>query len=118
LRRVTLATSCAASFWDFYTTARGASYGAIETNGLLADQNGKPRLGLMFAVKAGFCGLAVLTQETHIFGKYRSRFADPLWTATNLSLTARFSAVALRNTRIIDQLRQQQQTPAYLAPTR
>jgi hypothetical protein len=91
--------------------------GAREGNRLLADGNGRPRLGLMFGVKAGLCGITALAQEKHLFGRDRARLTEPLWTGMNASLTLRFSLLAIHNRGVVEQMRQRAaSTPAYLTP--
>ena len=121
LRRITLAASCAASLWDYQTTAAAASYGAIEKNGLMADSQGRPRLGLIFGIKAGICAAAAVAQETHLLGRSRSgsRAANRLWTSVNAGLAMRFTGMAIHNLGVIRTLQRQGNSavPAYLAPT-
>ncbi len=62
-KEISLVASYAASFWDYQTTAEGAHLGMKEGNGMVADANGRPRLGLMLGVKAGMCGLSAAAQE-------------------------------------------------------
>ena len=111
-RRATLAASCAATFWDYQTTAEGAGYGAKEGNRTFADANGRPRLKLLLTVKAGVCGLSALAQETHWFGRKRDRLMDPVWTGINTGLAERFAAAAVHNLDVIRSIQQQQAVTA------
>lgn len=118
MRRLTQGAACAASFWDYRTTAVAARYGGTEQNSLMADSNGRPRLGLMLGVKVGICAATAVLQETHVLGRKRDRFANSLWTSINISLAARFTGVAVHNLTVIDSLQQvKPAVPAYLAPT-
>ena len=63
VRRLTLAASCAASFWDVQTTRAAVARGGREANGFFADANGNPRWGRMIGVKAGLCGAMALVEE-------------------------------------------------------
>jgi hypothetical protein len=119
MRRITLAASCAASFWDYGTTAVAARYGATERNALMADSNGHPRLGLLLGVKAGICAATAVLQEAHVFGRKRDRFTNTLWTSINGSLAARFAGTAVHNLTVLHSLQQQANpaVPAHLAPT-
>jgi hypothetical protein len=116
LRRITLAASCAASFWDYQTTAEAARYGASEQNGLLADGNSRPRLGLILGVKAGVCAASAISQETRLFGR-KTGFTEMLWTGMNTSLAARFTATSLHNLSVIHVLQQQAASPMPQSPT-
>ncbi len=118
LRRLTLAASCAASFWDFQTTAAGAAKGMREGNGLFAGANGKPRLGLMFGVKAALCGATFVAEEKNLFGYRNPRFANSLWTGLNTMLAAQFARTAIGNLRALHRYESQQAIgiPAYLKP--
>jgi hypothetical protein len=118
VRRLSLAASCATSLWDFQTTAAGAARGMREGNGLLSGANGKPRLGLMFGVKAALCGASFVVEEKNLLGEVNPRVADSVWTAMNTMLATHFARTAVNNIRALHQYQRQQAAgiPAYLKP--
>lgn len=93
VRRLTLAASCAASFWDVQTTRAAVARGAREANGFFADANGRPRWGRMVGVKAGLCGAMAVVEELG----FRGRRADLSFSAVNTGLAGYYTAVALHN---------------------
>ena len=115
LRRVSLASACAASFWDYATTREGAALGAVERNPLMAGQDSRPRLRLMLGLKIGMCGFSVLAQEGWAMRAFRSRTIDNLAAGVNFAMAANFARVAIRNRSVIAQ-QKRASIPAYLAP--
>ncbi|MCC7496893.1 MAG: hypothetical protein IT160_04895 [Bryobacterales bacterium] len=110
LRRVSLAASCATSFWDFQTTRTAIGYGGRESNRMFADGQGNPRWGRMIGIKIGQCALMGVSQE--LLDRYRgSGAANYAWTAANSAITGRFVAAVMHNRRVTQELKQ---TPAYL----
>jgi hypothetical protein len=74
----------------------------------------------MFGLKAALCGFSAVAQDKHLFGRTNERLTNPLWSAMNTSLAARFSAAAMNNLGVVRNLRRQQQAasvPSYLMPT-
>lgn len=108
LRRLTLAASCASSFWDIQTTRAAVARGAREANGLLADAAGNPRWGRIIGLKAGLCVGMAAAQET-VFKK-----SDVPWTALNTGMAGYFGAIALRNRSVAASLERRPRAPAYL----
>jgi hypothetical protein len=115
LRRVSLASACAASFWDYATTREGAALGATERNSLMAGHDSRPRLGLMLGLKIGVCGLSALAQESRAMRAFRSGPMEKLTTGINFGIAANFARVAIRNRGVISQQRRAS-IPDYLAP--
>lgn len=108
VRRLTLAASCAASFWDVQTTRAAVARGAREANGLFAGPGGRPRWGRMIGFKAGLCVGTAVAQET-LF-----RNGGVPWTALNTGVAGYFSAVALHNRGVAAALERRTRAPAYL----
>ena len=102
-RRLTLAASCAASFWDVQTTAAAISRGGRESNGLFTDAVGRPRWGRMIGLKVGMCGMFAVAQESKLAGR-SSRLKDNLWTGANTGITTRFIVSAIRNRSVAEEL--------------
>jgi hypothetical protein len=101
IRRVTLGASCAASMvFDTWATQRSVSNGGMERNILFAGPNGTPQYGRMIGLKAGFCGVAAVLQETHTFGAFDSPKADWTWTGVNLGTTSLYTWAAIHNLRL------------------
>ena len=98
LRRVTLAAACAASFWDVQTTSAGAAQGFREANPLFADPQGRPRWGRIVGFKAGACAASFVAEER--FAR-RGGPSDRFWVGVNAASAASFSAIAIRNIKII-----------------
>jgi hypothetical protein len=115
LRRVSLASACAASFWDYATTREGAALGAVERNSLMAGRDSRPRLGLMLGLKLGVCGFSALAQEGRAMRALRGGAMEKVMTGVNFAVAANFARVAIRNRSVISQQRQAS-IPAYLAP--
>jgi hypothetical protein len=115
LRRVSLASACAASFWDYATTAEGSALGAVERNSLLARRDGRPRLGLMLGLKIGMCGFSALSQESRAMRAFRGGAMEKVMTGVNFAMAANFARAAIRNRGVISQQRRAS-IPAYLAP--
>jgi hypothetical protein len=115
LRRVSLASACAASLWDFETTREGAALGAVERNPLMAGRDSRPRLGLMLGLKIGMCGFSALAQESRAMSAFRSGTMEKVMTGVNFAMAANFARVAIRNRSVISQQRRAS-IPAYLAP--
>jgi hypothetical protein len=95
LRRLTLAGSCAASFWDMRSTQSAVAGGAAEANRLFADSSGRSRMGRMFGFKLGTCAGMAIAQETSLFGKRDA--ANTGWIAANTAMAATFSAISVHN---------------------
>jgi len=103
IRRITLASACAASLgFDAVTTNRAVSAGAVESNGLLADSQGRPQWGRVIGIKAGTCIASAFLQERQRF----TRTAQTDWTFTgvNLGVTAGYTWVGLRNLQVANGL--------------
>jgi hypothetical protein len=115
LRRVSLASACAASFWDYATTREGAALGAVERNPLMAGHDSRPRLALMLGLKIGMCGFSAFAQESRAMRAFRSGPMEKLAAGVNFAMAANFARVAIRNRSVISQQRRAA-IPAYLAP--
>jgi len=107
LRRITWAAGCAASFWDAQTTLTAVRRGAVESNPLLANQQGAPRWGRIIALKAGTCA-GTFVAETVLT---RHRDSDWYWSATNAGIAASFAGAAIHNIRVSDRLAKDNQRP-------
>lgn len=116
IRRITLAASCAASFWDLQTTRAAVSQGAFEGNRFLANADGSPRWGRIIGLKAGLCGGMVLT-EVLVGRKHETASI-----AVNSALAGLYSAAAIHNYQVMHQLADRrraaapQRMPAWLSP--
>ena len=98
IRRATLAASCAASLvFDTYSTRAAVSAGAVEANSLLAGQQGRPRWGLMFGLKAANCAVSAVLQESHLFKKPGSEISDWKWTAINTASAGAYTWIGFHN---------------------
>ena len=103
IRRITLASACAASLgFDAVTTHRAVSAGAVESNGLLADSQGRPQWGRVIGIKAGMCAASAFLQERH--SAWQSPRSDWTFTGVNLGVTAGYTWIGLRNLRVADDL--------------
>jgi hypothetical protein len=101
IRRVTLATGCAASIaFDSWSTHRVAAAGGVEQNGLLSNSQGAPQWGRIIGMKAGFCGASLLMQETHLFGA-----SDWTWTGLNAATTGIYTWVGFHNLKLANDLK-------------
>ncbi len=103
IRRVTLASACAASLgFDSLTTRRAISAGAVESNAFLANAQGRPDWGRTIGIKAALCGASVYLEEHH----RRLRNAQSDWTLTgvNVGLTAGYTWIGLHNLRLASDL--------------
>jgi hypothetical protein len=109
-RRLTLAASCASSFWDLRTTRTAIGFGAQEANPLFVNRSGDPRWGRMVGVKIGLCAGMAAGQEL-LDRNRRSAAADYAWSGVNAALAIRHTGAALHNLRVADQMRRQ---PEYL----
>lgn len=103
MRRLSLAASCAASFWDVQTTAAAVARGGRESNGLFADPQGRVRWGRMIGFKAGMCGMLAVAQESKLV-RLKSPLKDYFWVGTNTGLAARFTISAIRNRSVANEL--------------
>jgi len=103
VRRLTLAASCAASFWDVQTTAAAIARGGRESNGLFTDPQGRPQWGRMVGFKVGICGALAVAQESKLLG-HTSRLKNNLWIGANTGLTTRFMISSIRNRSVADEL--------------
>ena len=84
VRRVTLIAGGAASLgFDTVTTRRATAAGAVESNALFADSQGRPQWGRIIGIKAGLCGGSAVFEETHVFHAWKSPSADWTWTTIN-----------------------------------
>jgi hypothetical protein len=100
IRRITLVAACAASVgFDTMSTRRAVSAGAVETNPLLADPNGKPQWGRMIGIKAGVCGASAFLQERH-----SSARSDWAWTAGNAATAAAYTWTGFHNLHVANEL--------------
>jgi hypothetical protein len=98
IRRATLVAGCAASLaFDTITTRRAFAAGAIETNSLLADSQGRPQWSRIIGVKSAGCAASAILQETHIFGTWKTPTADHAWTFLNLGVTAEYTWAGFHN---------------------
>ena len=101
IRRITLGASCAASLaFDTWATKRSVNAGGMESNFLFAGPNGNPQYGRMIGLKAGFCGISAILQETHTFGAFDSPKADWAWTGVNLGTTGLYTWAGVHNLRL------------------
>ena len=105
IRRATLVAGCAASLaFDTITSQRAYAAGAIETNGLLANSQGRPQWTRIIGIKASSCaGLAIL-QETHTFGAWQGPISDRVWTFTNLGITGEYTWAGFHNLNLANSL--------------
>jgi hypothetical protein len=116
VRRLTLISACAASFWDVQTTSAGVARGLSEGNSLFAGSQGKPRWGRMIGIKAALCGGSAVAQETPFI---QHKLPDPAWIALNSALTGVFVKTALHNRAVTSQaIQNQAAAPAYLLVTK
>jgi hypothetical protein len=105
IRRATLVAGCAASLlFDTMSTQRVAAAGGIETNGLLANPQGRPQWGRIISVKAGVCGASAILQETHVFGISRGAAADWTWTGVNAATTSVYTWGGIHNLEVAREL--------------
>jgi hypothetical protein len=104
LRRLTLAAACASGVWDIYTTRNAVRLGAVESNRLLADGQGRPRWGRMIALNVGVCAGSALAQEL-LDRKRRPGATDYVWTGVNSALAVRHAAAAVHNRRVTAEMR-------------
>ena len=96
IRRITLAAGCAASLgFDTISTHRAISAGAIETNGLLSDSQGRPQWGRIIGIKAGMCAGSAFMQERH--SSWQSPRSDWTFTAVNLGVMAAYTWTGFHN---------------------
>jgi hypothetical protein len=110
LRRLTLAASCAASFWDLSTTRTASVRGALESNRYLADSRGNPQWSRIIGIKVGLCAGTGVMQE--LLQRRRPSNAQAYaWIATNSGVAAAFSAAAVHNRHVSGALKRQ---PAYM----
>lgn len=114
LRRVTLIASCAASFWDLQTTRTAVRYGALEGNGFLADQYGRPRWGRMISLKVGLCAATAAAQEFHLLSRRHETLSNRAWTAANALTASFFIKASLNNRDVAERLRRTAAAPACL----
>lgn len=110
LRRLTLVAPCASGFWDIYTTRSAVRVGAVESNRLLADTQGRPRWGRMIGLNIGLCAGTVLSQEL-LDRNRRSTAANYSWSAVNAAIAFRHAAAALENRGVAVDMKRQ---PDYL----
>ena len=93
IRRITLVASCAASLgWDTYTTRRAETAGAIESNPLLANAQGRPQWGRFISLKAGACGASAFAQE-----RWHFQGSDWTWTGLNAASAATYTGIGFHN---------------------
>lgn len=105
IRRITLAAGCAASLaLDSWSTHRALEAGGVESNPLLQNSQGQTNWGRMFALKAAGCGSMAVLEETGTFHAWRSPNADWTWTGINAATIAGYTAVAVHNLGIANQL--------------
>lgn len=105
IRRVTLVAACGASLaFDTLSTRRAVANGAVESNGLLAGSNGGVSWGRVIGLKAGFCGVSTILQETHVFGQWDSPKADWTWTAANSGTAAIYTWAGFHNLTLAKEL--------------
>jgi hypothetical protein len=103
IRRITLAAGCAASLgFDTITTHRAVSAGAMETNGLLADSQGRPQWGRVIGIKAGACAASAFMQERHT--SWQGPRSDWTFTGVNLGVTAGYTWAGFHNLGISNSL--------------
>src|SRR5579872_1734580 len=103
VRRITLAAGCAASLgFDTFTTRRAVAAGALESNGLLSDSQGRPRWGRVIGIKAGVCAGSVFVQERH--STWQSPPSDWTFTGVNLGVTAGYTWAGFHNLSISNSL--------------
>ncbi|GEM_PF-1755717 len=103
VRRITLGAACAASLgFDTVSTHRAVIAGAVETNGLLADSQGRPQWGRVIGIKAGACAASAFLQERHY--SWSSPRSDWTFTGVNLSTTAAYAFVGIRNLKLANDL--------------
>jgi hypothetical protein len=101
IRRITMGAACAASLgFDTFTTRRAVSAGAVETNGLLANAQGRPAWGRIIGIKAGLCAASAYVQEQ---SKSTPR-NDWTFTAVNLGVTAGYTWVGFHNLHLAQDL--------------
>jgi hypothetical protein len=101
VRRATLAAGCAASLlFDTMTTQRVVTAGGVESNGLLADPQGRPQWGRIISLKVGICGASAILQETHVFGAWKSPNADWTWTALNAGTASVYTWAGVHNLKL------------------
>jgi hypothetical protein len=72
IRRATLAAGCAVSLaFDILTTRRATTAGG-ESNGVFTNSRSQPQWGRMIVIKAAFCGVSAVLQETHLFRAWQT----------------------------------------------
>jgi hypothetical protein len=105
IRRATLVAGCAASLaFDSITTERAYAAGAIETNGLLANSQGRPQWTRIIGLKASSCAAFAVLQETHTFGAWQGATPDRVWTFANLGVTAEYTWAGFHNLALANSL--------------
>lgn len=104
LRRLTLAASCASSFWDLQTTRSAIGYGAQEANPLFSNGRGDARWGRMVGVKVGMCAGMAVGQEL-LDRNRRSATADYAWSGVNVALAIRNAGASLHNRRVAGEMK-------------
>ena len=98
IRRATLAAGCAASLLvDTVSTQRATAAGAVERNPLFSDSQGRPQWGRIAGIKAGFCGVSAIMQETHVFRTWQGPRSDWTWTGINAGTTAVYTWAGIHN---------------------
>ena len=103
IRRISLGAACAASLgFDTVTTHRAVSAGAVETNGLIANSQGRPAWGRMIGIKAGVCAGSAFLQERH--SSWQSPRSDWTFTGINTGIAAGYAWVGLRNLKLSNDL--------------
>ncbi len=96
---------CAASMiFDTLSTRAAANAGAIETNGLFANAQGRPEYGRMISIKAGLCGATAIMQETHLFHASRDPKTDWVWTGVNAATAAAYTGIGIHNYKLANDL--------------
>lgn len=105
LRRLTLVGSCASAFWDIKTTRTAVRLGAVESNRLLADAQGRPRWGRIIGLNIGLCAGTALSQELLDSKRRSAAAADYAWSGVNTALAFRHALAALENRRVAGELR-------------
>jgi len=105
IRRATLIAGCAASLaFDTITSRRAYAAGAIETNSLLADSQGRPEWSRIIGFKSAGCAASAILQETHTFGTWKTATADRAWTFVNLGVTAEYTWTGFHNLSLANSL--------------
>lgn len=101
LRRLSLAGSCAVSFFgDYASTREAAKLHAREANPFLRGHDGGPNLPLVFGLKAGGCAASAFIQELS-----HSPKVDGIFIGANVATAGVFTWATIHNRQVIDDLR-------------